>query len=93
MRNYDHFPEQKSEPVHLERGKVYYIEAVFKAAAGGDYMGVAWEYPGQERTEIAGDHLSTVADGPRGGLTTRSWHNINGNKAEDLVSDPRFCRG
>lgn len=92
MDNYERFPEQKSKPVRLEKGKAYYIEALFKAAGGGDYMGVAWEYEGQERVVIDGKYLSKTADGPAGSLSHKAWHNIRGNKVNALTGDPRFSR-
>jgi hypothetical protein len=93
MNNYEKFPEQKSNPVHLEKGKVYYIEALFKAAGGGDYMGVAWEYEGQQRTIIEGKYLSKTADGPAGTLGVQHWHRIGGGSVDQLINNPRFARG
>jgi len=93
QHNYEAFATQKSKPVKLESGKVYYIEALFKAAGGGDYMGVAWEYEGQERVVIDGQYLSKTADGPTGAITHRAWHGIPGSSVDDLLNDPRFTRG
>lgn len=36
-----------SEPVHLEAGKRYYIETLFKEDLVGDHLQVAWQMPGQ----------------------------------------------
>lgn len=93
MHNYNVFPEQKSKPIHLEKGKTYYIESLFKAAGGGDYMGVAWEYTGQERIVIEGQYLSKTSDGPTGMMSVKSWHNINGGDIKNLTDNSRFCRG
>jgi hypothetical protein len=93
MNNYEKFPSQKSKTVRLEKGQVYYIECLFKAAGGGDYMGVAWEYDGQERAIIDGKYLSKSADGPVGKMTARHWHNIGGGNVDKLKNDPRFARG
>ncbi|MCK6499312.1 MAG: PA14 domain-containing protein, partial [Nitrospira sp.] len=35
-----------SEPVELEAGRRYYLEALYKEAGGGDGVGVAWQLPG-----------------------------------------------
>ncbi|MBL9136273.1 MAG: PQQ-binding-like beta-propeller repeat protein [Verrucomicrobiales bacterium] len=35
-----------SEPIHLEAGRTYYLEAVYKESGGGDGVGVAWQLPG-----------------------------------------------
>jgi hypothetical protein len=93
QHNYEAFPTQKSKPIELEKGKVYYIEALFKAAGGGDYMGVAWEYEGQERVIIDGQYLSKTVDGPTGATTHRAWHNMPGDGVDELLNDSRFSRG
>ncbi len=93
MDNYTKFPEQKSEPVRLQAGEVYYIESLFKAAGGGDYMGVAWEYGGRPRAIIEGEFLSKTPDGPTGALVHRAWRNIGGGSVDNLKNDPRFSRG
>ncbi len=52
-------PSQKSEPVKLEAGRRYYIEALQKEGGGGDHLSVGWQLPGgaQERP-IPGARLS-----------------------------------
>lgn len=35
-----------SDPIYLEAGHAYYIEALHKQQAGGDCLGVAWRKPG-----------------------------------------------
>jgi hypothetical protein len=37
---------QKSNPIQLEAGKAYYIEALMKEGTGGDNLAVAWTGPG-----------------------------------------------
>lgn len=51
-------PTQKSKPVHLEKGKEYYVEVFLKEALGGDHVAVAWERSGIEREVISGEYLS-----------------------------------
>ena len=37
----------KSQPIYLERGKRYSVRALVKEGTGPDYLGVAWQIPGQ----------------------------------------------
>jgi hypothetical protein len=51
--------EEQSEPIPLEAGKKYYIEALWKEGGGGDHCQVAWRGPGiPTRTVIPGTNLS-----------------------------------
>jgi hypothetical protein len=93
MHNYAKSPKQKSKPIRLEKGKVYYIECLFKAAGGADYMGVAWERKGQDRAIIDGKYLSKTADGRVGKMTVRHWKDIGGGTVDKLAKNPRFSRG
>ena len=40
-------PENISEPIPLEGGRRYYIEALMQEGAGQDNLSVAWQLPGQ----------------------------------------------
>ncbi|HOK76373.1 MAG TPA: immunoglobulin domain-containing protein [Verrucomicrobiota bacterium] len=56
-----------SEPVHLEAGKRYYVEAIWKEGTGGDYCHVAWrnenDYtPANELSPIPSDYLGMIVD-------------------------------
>ena len=43
-RQWDKFPsEQKSAPIYLEQGSLYYLEAKYKEGGGGDNLAIAWE--------------------------------------------------
>ena len=55
---WDKFTSQSSDPVPLEAGHYYFIEALQKEGTGGDNLGVAWSYPGQARSYIPGSNLS-----------------------------------
>ena len=55
---------QESDPITLEAGEIYYIEAIFKEHEGGDNCAVAWQGPGiPNRVVIPGSYLSPVHDG------------------------------
>jgi hypothetical protein len=40
-----------SEPIHLEAGRSYYIEALMKEGKGGDNLAVTWQMPGEPPPE------------------------------------------
>jgi hypothetical protein len=61
----------RSQPIRLEAGKRYYIEAVHEQHTGGDHIAVAWEGPGNSQAVIAGSYLSSFAKGARKGSITR----------------------
>lgn len=42
-REFNRFPEQQSEPIHLEAGHAYYIEAQMKQGWGDSNLSVAWK--------------------------------------------------
>jgi len=62
--NFDHWPDQKSDPIYLEAGQKYAIEILLKEAGGGDWVEVAWEGgPGSDapsRTRITGTFLTSA---------------------------------
>lgn len=56
---YGKFPEQKSNPVRLEAGRRYYVEALHKEGGGGDHVSVRWTLPdGKVEQPIPGSRLS-----------------------------------
>lgn len=48
----------KSEPIPLETGRRYFIQAVQRTAQGSSHLSVAWQRPGAERELISGAFLS-----------------------------------
>jgi len=59
-QEWDRFPTQKSEPVVLEAGNNYWIEALWQENSGGDHLSLAWEGPVGERAVISGAFLSDI---------------------------------
>jgi len=56
--------EQKSQPIRLEGGRRYYIEAISKEGGGQDHLRVGWRRPdGTMQRPIPGEYLSAY---PRG---------------------------
>ena len=68
---------RKSKPVHLERGKRYYIEAVHRELDMGDHLRVAWAGPGVAEGIIAGANLSTTPTGTKGSIIREVWYDKN----------------
>lgn len=55
---YDDYASQQSDPVTLEAGRQYYIEAIQKQSTGGDHVSVAWSGPGLvDRAVVDGGYL------------------------------------
>jgi hypothetical protein len=59
-REWDRYPQQKSEPIFLKADHTYYIEALQRQWRGHDCLGVAWEGPGIRQSVIDGKYLSPV---------------------------------
>lgn len=71
-RQYFKFNSQRAQPVTLQAGRAYYIEAIQKEGVGNDNLSVAWTGPGistSQPVEIAGQYLSPY---PRYFLPTRT---------------------
>jgi len=51
-REWTKYPEQKSKPQSLAKGKRYYIEALMKEGTGGDNIAVAWQGPASTTRQI-----------------------------------------
>ncbi len=93
-KKWDKTKAQKSEPIKLEKGKRYYVEALHKQGSKGpDHMAVAWQFPGTKREVIDGKYLSenTASDVTRmGGLSREVWKEMDGVKVVNLTQSPRL---
>ncbi len=56
-REWEKYPEQVSDPVRLEAGRRYFIEALHKEGGGGDSMAVAWRTPGGGSWDVIGERF------------------------------------
>jgi len=57
-RQWDSSPTQQSQPVQLEAGRRYYVEALHKEATGPDHLAVGWQLPsGELERPIPGERL------------------------------------
>ena len=80
VREWGKYTNQQSVPVHLEKGKQYYFEALQKDATGGDFVGFGWTLPsGIQERPLRTFYLQPVMDasndlnvvsGPFGGVVT-----------------------
>ncbi len=55
-RQWDSYATQKSAPVSLTGGKMYYISALYKEGGGGDNCSVAWEGPDSPTRGVIGGY-------------------------------------
>ncbi len=83
------FATQKSSPVTLQAGQLYYVEVLHEEGGGGDHVAVAWTPPGGSRQVIAreytcafGSTRTADVDG-RGALATGSPL-VNSNLAQSF---------
>jgi len=83
-REWSKFPSQRSEPVHLEAGRKYYLEALHEQSTKGDNLAVAWSGPGLEQAVIDGRYLEpwpfpagANAPAPTNGLWREYWTNYS----------------
>ncbi len=63
-REWSRFPSQRSEPIWLQAGQSYYIEALQEQTTVGDNLAVAWQGPGLEQSAIDGRYLTPAGFGP-----------------------------
>ncbi len=57
-REWDKYPEQRSAPITLLKGRYYYIRALAKEGTGGDNLAVGWDRPdGTSELPISGTHV------------------------------------
>lgn len=63
FQSWDQTTPQKSAPISLVAGKVYWIEAQQQEGGGGDHVSVAWQGPGISRVAIPSTVLVPTAAG------------------------------
>lgn len=71
---FNRHPTQKSNPVRLQAGKRYYIEAIHCEKTGGDHLSVGWITPGSSTfVIIPGSRLSPFPTGNKGKIYHELW--------------------
>jgi len=78
---------RKSQPIRLEGGKKYYIEAVHRELDGGDHLAVAWSGPGVSEGVIGGGHLSHPS-GEEGCIAREVWRRPPAEKDPSEGTNP-----
>ena len=90
-REWDRYPQQKSEEIFLKAGETYYIEALQRQWRGHDCLAVAWQGPGLKQGIIDGKYLSpnrnfSTAGGR--GVLREYWTNFFLTTLSTLVPEP-----
>jgi len=83
-RQWNKFSSQRSQPIALQAGRKYYIEAIVKEGSGGDNVAVAWQPPGGVQEVISGrfvdDSVSPYASSPSpadGTVLVNAWASLS----------------
>jgi len=74
---------EKSSPITLEEGKVYYIEALMKEGGGGDNIAVAWQGPIGTQQVLTADYVGVTPF-----LPVKAYSPSPGNGATDVTDAP-----
>jgi signal transduction histidine kinase len=81
VHEWSRYPSQRSEPIQLEAGKTYYIEALQEQTTVAENFSVAWQGPGLPRSVITGPCLTPwnkdrrSAEGATNGILREYWTN------------------
>lgn len=67
-------PENRSNPIPLQAGKLYYLELLHAESSGGDNAGLAWQIPGARppangSAPIPGNYLAVYLDAGNASVT------------------------
>jgi len=97
QHGWSQYPWQRSEPILLDGGSSYYIEAFEEQLTLDDNLSVAWEGPGLSQSVIAGNYLSPYienagqsrfADTP--GILWDYWTNYTAGNLEPITGSRPF---
>jgi signal transduction histidine kinase len=90
-REWERYPQQKSEEIFLKAGETYYIEAIQRQWRGHDCLAVAWQGPGIKQGVIDGQYLSPdqgFSAGATHGILREYWTNFFLTTLAMLVPEP-----
>ena len=74
-KEWDKYPTQASEIIHLDAGQPYLVDVLQEHRAGNDNtVAVAWRGPGMERNVIADSHLAPYASTQTNGIYCEYWN-------------------
>ncbi|MGA2176890.1 MAG: histidine kinase [Verrucomicrobiota bacterium] len=93
------YPSQRSDPIHLEAGRSYYVEAFQEQTTVRDNLSVAWQGPTIAQSVIDGQYLAPWAEDrystgltETNGILREYWTNFSaGNLA--IITGPRPFEG
>ncbi len=91
-REWDRYRQQESEPILLQGGHTYYIEAIQRQWRGHDCLAVAWQGPGIQQSIIGGQYLSPDMGGMPGssnGILREYWTNFFVTSLAMLLPEPQ----
>lgn len=94
-REWNHVASQQSQPIVLEAGRRYYIEAVHEQRWAADHLSVSWQGPNIAPQVIPGRDLSpwvepgTNANPPSRGHVLREYWQDHGVESASLLTAPR----
>lgn len=92
-RQFTKYPQQTSAPIHLESGKKYFVEAMFKEEAGGDNLAIAWKLPdGTTESPIPSSRLAFYTTNNPVGVKTLGFDNPDITLFPVPASDRVFIR-
>lgn len=98
QREWTRYPWQRSEPISLKGGSVYYIEAFEEQLTLDDNLSVAWEGPGLPQSVISGRYLSPYIDDPGQSRYTDNakilreyWTNYTAGSLEPITGSRPFA--
>ena len=87
-REWERYPQQKSEQVFLKAGETYYIEALQRQWRGHDCLAAAWQGPGIAQGVIDGRYLSPAPGIVTHGIVREYWTNFFLTSLSMLTPEP-----
>ena len=96
-REWSRYPSQRSEPILLQQGQAYYIEAFQEQLTKDENLSVAWEAEQVKQSVIAGRYLSPYISAPAlaryantKGILREYWTNFTGGTLSGLTGSRPF---
>lgn len=91
LSDFDRYATQRSRPVALQAGQLYYIEILHKEGAGADHCAVAWQPPGQPRAFIPATAFTAdipETDDPDDDFLPSDWETLTPSGKPAHALDP-----
>lgn len=92
-REWSRYPSQHSQPIILNAGETYYIEAISEQTSGGENLAVAWQGPGLNQSLISSRYLApwpAIGDATNG-ILRECWTNFSAGDLEGLTGPRPFA--